>query len=107
MAFITYRPVYCGSLPVVQDLFPCPSFTGYGIAGNRVINRLPCTSRACRITASRFGLEHTGSYALCCHHSQILQQENPQNYPEGKSRVGETSLVLEPMAGKATRCFRC
>jgi hypothetical protein len=27
--------VYCGSLPVVQSVFSCPLFIGYGIAGNR------------------------------------------------------------------------
>ena len=49
--------VYCGSLPVVQSLFPCPLFIGYGIAGNRVTSRIPCTSHACRIAPSRFGLD--------------------------------------------------
>src|SRR5262249_7385021 len=41
--------VYCGSLPVVQSVFSCSLLIEYAIAGNRVFNRIPCTSHACRI----------------------------------------------------------
>jgi hypothetical protein len=30
---------------------------GYRVAGNRVTNRIPCTSDACRIAPSREGLD--------------------------------------------------
>ena len=59
--------VYCGSLPVVQTLFPCPLLIGYGIAGNRASNRSPGTSHACRSALSRFGLEHPRPYAFGDH----------------------------------------
>jgi hypothetical protein len=51
---------------------------GYGIAGSRVTGRVPCISRACRITASRCGLEHSRPYALWIIAFQVLQQESPQ-----------------------------
>ena len=38
---------------------------------------------------------------------QIFQQENLRTIRKGKSDVGETSLVREPMAGEAARCFCC
>jgi hypothetical protein len=38
---------------------------------------------------------------------QILRQENPPTIEKVKSGSGETSLVREPMAGKAARCFSC
>ena len=60
-------PVYCGSLPVVQNLFSCPLLIEYGIAGNRVTNRIPCTSHDCCIALPRVGLEHPRPHALCLH----------------------------------------
>src|SRR5437870_10674726 len=88
-------PVYCGSLPVVQSLFSCPLLIGYGIAGNRVTSRIPCTSDACRIAPSRFGVEYPRPYALCCHHLPSPAPGAPPNYREGKSGVGKASLVRE------------
>src|SRR4030095_11628452 len=59
-------PVYCSSLPVVQNLFSCPLFFRYGIAGNRYPRRIRCSSPDCRIIPSRFGLEHPRRCALRC-----------------------------------------
>ena len=70
---------------VVQNLFPCPLFIGYGIAGNRVTHRIHRTSHACRIAPSRFGLEHPRPYALGDHRLPILQQENPQTIEKVKA----------------------
>jgi hypothetical protein len=53
---------------VVQNLFSCPLFIGYGIAGNGVANRISRTSHASHIAPSRFGLEHPRPYALGCYH---------------------------------------
>jgi hypothetical protein len=58
--------LYCGSLPVVQSLFSCPLFIGYGIAGNHVISRIPHTSRACRITPFSLLPGTSRPYALGC-----------------------------------------
>jgi hypothetical protein len=94
MAFLPIpAPVYCGSLLVVQSVFPCPLFIGYGIAGNRVTNRIPFTSNACRITASRFSLEHTRPHGLCCHRFSSPPTREPADHRQSKSGVGETSLV--------------
>src|SRR4029077_16546455 len=98
--------VYCGSLPIVQSVFPCPLFIRYGIAGNRVTSHIPCTSRACRIAPTRFGLEHPRPYALRRHRLSGIDPREPADHREGKSSIGETSLVLEPMAGEAARCSR-
>src|SRR5262249_3186607 len=90
-------------LPVVQNLFSCPFFIEYGIAGNRVINRITCTPCACRIAPSRFGLEHPRPYALGCHRLSGASAGKSSDNRQGESCAGETSLVCEPMADEATR----
>jgi hypothetical protein len=71
------------------DKEPCPLFIGYGIAGNRVTNHILRTSHACRIAASRFGLEHPRPHALCSHRLPSAEPEEPPDHREGKSSAGE------------------
>ena len=52
-------PVYFGSLPLVQSVFSCPLFIGYGIADSRVINPIIGTSDRWAIPSYRFGLEYS------------------------------------------------
>ena len=75
-------------MPVVQNLFCCPLFIGYGIAGNRATHRIPCTSHDCRIAASRFGLEHSWPYALSRYRLSDSNWESPQS-------VQKVTAVLE------------
>jgi len=70
---------------------------GYGIAGNRVTHHIPCTSRACRITAFCFGLEHPRPHVLRLHRLSSPSAREPANYRQGKSTAGETSLVRNPV----------
>jgi hypothetical protein len=82
--------------------FSCPLLTGYGIAGNRATNRIPRTSHAYRIASSRFGLEHPRPYALGCYRLPSPPAGEPADHREGKSSVGQTSLVRERMAGEVS-----
>jgi hypothetical protein len=68
----TNYPITCGffcqrTWSVVQNLFPCPLFIGYGIAGSRGTSLISCTSRHCRIAPSRFGLENPRPHARRSH----------------------------------------
>jgi hypothetical protein len=67
------------------DNEPCPLFVGYGIAGNRVTNRIPRTSRACRIAVSCFGLEHPRHMLSGIIAYQVLQQEKPTTIEKVKA----------------------
>jgi hypothetical protein len=87
--------VYCGSLPVVQGVFRCPLFIGYGIAGNRVISRIPHTSRPCRIAPSSFGLEYPWPHAFWDHRLPSPSAGEPGDHREGEGSAGETSLVQQ------------
>src|SRR5262249_36038974 len=66
--------------------------------------RMCCSDRGCCTGSSRFGLEHPRPYALGCHCLPGPPAREPADYREGKSNPGKTSLVREPVAGKATRC---
>ena len=59
------------------ERFSCPLFIEYGIAGNRVFDRIPRASHACRITPSRLCLEHPWTHALGDYRLANPQQENP------------------------------
>src|SRR5262245_39760397 len=104
--WICHGPVYCGSLPVVQRVFSCPLFIGYGIAGDGVTSRISCTSHACRVADSRLGLEHPRPYAFWGHRLPSPSAREPADYRQGKCGLGETSLVREPMGGEAATCSR-
>src|SRR4030095_2000459 len=85
MVLIAIPACLLRSLKVVQNLFPCPLFIGYGIAGNRVTNRVPYLSHPCRIAPSPVGSEHTWPYAHSILAFQILSQESPQNVQKVKA----------------------
>jgi hypothetical protein len=97
--------VYSGSLSVVQSVFSCPLLMGYGIAGNRVINRCHCTSRARGIAPSRERLEHPRPYALGGHRLSSTKRGEPRHHREGKIGLGKTSLVPEPNGRRGSKTF--
>ena len=75
-------------MPVVQNLFCCPLFIGYGIAGNRVTNRIPCTSRDCVLPLPGLAWNIPGHMLSAAIAYQILNWENPQS-------VQKVTAVLE------------
>jgi hypothetical protein len=60
-------------------------FVGYGIAGNRVPNRISRPSHACRIAPSRFGLEYPWPYAHSILAFQIFSQASLQSVQKVKA----------------------
>jgi hypothetical protein len=71
--------VYCCSMSVVQHLFSCPLFVGYGIAGNPVTNRILVLSALAvlPLPVSAWNIpSHMLSAAIAY---QGLRQENPES----------------------------
>jgi hypothetical protein len=99
--------VYSGSLSVVQSVFSCPLLMGYGIAGNRVINRCHCTSRARGIAPSRERLEHPRPYALGGHRLSSTKRGEPRPIEKVKSVLEKHPWYPNQMAGEAPRRFTC
>src|SRR5262249_23215260 len=65
------------------------------------------TTDACRLAPSRFGMEHPRPYDLGCHRLSGASAGETTDHRKGKSSVGETSLVHQPMAGQAPRRSYC
>src|SRR5215467_6010187 len=104
MAFLPIpTPVYCGSLPIVQSVFSCPLFIRYGIAGNRVTDRVRGTFHTCGIAPPRVGLEHPRPHAVWNHRLSDSSAGEPSDYRQGESSAGETPFVRKPVAGEAPR----
>src|SRR5262249_31791151 len=82
-------------------------FTGYGIGGGHVTNRILSTPHACCLAPSRFGLEYPRSDALGCHRLSSPSTREPTDHRQGESSAGKTSVVHQPMAGEGTRCSCC
>ena len=68
-------------------------FIGYGIAGNRVSNRIPGTSHAGRIAPSREGVEHTAWLVPQYRHHIGGEREN------GYQREGQQQVLRPSFEG--------
>ncbi len=60
------------------ERFSCPLFIGYGIAGNRVPNRIPCTSHLAVLPLPASAWNIPGHMLSAAITYQVLEQENPQ-----------------------------
>jgi hypothetical protein len=105
MAFIPiptlFTAVHC-RLSRTFFLAPC---SPDGIGGGRVADYTPLITDACRTTC--VSLEHPRPYALGDRRLPNPSAGEPADHREGKGRAREASLVLEPMAGEASRRSRC